>query len=365
MNNTIITLKDAGFKRNSFKTNLLILFFTIALVTLGSIPTLANAPGGDKIALKLIPFNLKDDRFYVKEIIDGREDKTKLGSVKSWLNREAPVTLTGDLRTSLQALFDVSFPEGKSKIPIVIKINIFKIRETGKLDSYFSAEAKLAFYQEKDGQLGKVFETESYVEKKCWPNHEENIREVLEQCMNNFTAASWETITPDWEEYNKVAGQSTANDHQMTITMPERYEVYLLESSINEPYCGGSFNHYEYDNNQAGWINIVHHSYTFYTFNQGADNGKIYMTNDTNGFMRRLGDSGFAVIFEGGIPCGLAYQSGERKFFYGLNAQESLVYFPTGKKGIAATLAWYQRKLFLSDQSDWNNGISFSLGFQW
>lgn len=321
-----------------------------------------------KVALRLIPFNVNDNRFYIKDVIDGRNDKSNnLGKFRLIFNYEIPVDLQGDFRTDIQALADISFQKDVTKTPIVIKVNVLQLKEWHGLNQYIRAEVKLAFYREKDGQLGKIFEAESYAENQqelLLEGNERNIRVALEKCFKSFAASNWEKVNPVWEEYQKVASQGSEPDTKMTITMPERHQVLLLEPINSANASGWGLNRYEYDINQTGWIKI-HSSSTEVFSIPGGNNGTIYNLETRSGVMRRFGNSGFGVLFEGGIPFGIEDDRSYFKIFYGLNFQENLVYFPTGKRGIAATVGFYQSRYFNSDiYPAWDTGIKASLGFQ-
>jgi hypothetical protein len=344
------------------------LLLSIALVMLIAFPTLANDDiWGSKVTLKLVPFNLKDSRFYIKEIIDGRTEKDNIGYVNACGNQKKPITLSGDFQISLQALCDLTFVKDNVKTPIVIKINVLQVGESNGLHLYNKAMAKVAFYEEKDGKLGKLFETESYTEIKGWsifePN-ERNIREVLEECVKNFMASNWESVTPQWEDRVQVTSQSLEKDHQMIITMPDRHNVWLLQPITNAPYTGNALVRYEYDRNATGWVNFDSDSCQVYSVDYGSYKGMSYCSENTSGHMRRFGDSGFGFAISCGIPVGLEFHNGTRRIFYGLNFQENIIYLPIAKNGLAATFGCYQTKLYNTDQLVWDRGYKFSLGFQ-
>ncbi len=319
-----------------------------------------------KIALRLIPFGIVDSRFYVKEVIDGRKDKSSIG----YRDKESqkPLALWGDFRTSIQALSDISFRKEPDKIPIVIKINVLRLSASRGLNQYVKAEAKVAFYREKDGRLGKIYEAESY-DETIDPYFAEyygiNIWNAMEKCFQLFATADWEAIEPEWEDYQKVATQSSDKDRQMIMLMPERHQVFLLEPMSVANINGWGLIRYEYDINQTGWISVHNSTTEIFTANNGSWEGTLYNFESRSGVMRRFGNSGFGILLEGGIPFGIEDNRAYIKCFLGLDFQQSLVYFPTAKQGIAATVGFYQRRLYYSDLcSSWETGMKAALGFQ-
>lgn len=118
-----------------------------------------------RIALKNVPMSVTNDHFYVKTVIDGRMDKSGLGTVQCGIfNKKVPADFKGDFINVIQSYLETTFKMAETKVPIVVKINILRVVEEEAIEGEISrAEAKMAFYKMNEAKLGKVYETEAYV----------------------------------------------------------------------------------------------------------------------------------------------------------------------------------------------------------
>jgi hypothetical protein len=278
------------------------------------------------------------------------------------------VILWGDLRSDLQALADISFQKDVNKIPIVLKVNILRISEWHGLNQYVKVETKVTFYREKDGNLGKVYETEAFIEKQnefFKDKYESIIREVLQKCLHSFETSGWTSMDPTWEEYQKVANSSQDTGDTLSLVMPDHRRIVLIEPINFSPNLSGAgLLQYEYDTNQTGWVRVDNSTTEVFSAKENEETRMIYNFVSRTGVMKRLGKSGFAFLIDGGIPIGVENSAGHYNPYIGLNLQENIVYFPLVKKGFVATAGFYQIKLFYTDLYTWDTGVKASIGYQ-
>lgn len=324
------------------------------------------AAGGHKVALELRPFPIGDSRFYIQDVIDGRSNRSDLGRTQIWSHDQEPLILEGDLRTDLQALADISFRKTTDKIPVVMKVNLLRFSSWSGLNRYIKVETQIAFYRVQDRNLGKVYQTEAYIEEpeSGFDQYGRMVRSVIGKCFTGFAATDWESDIPEWQDYQTVVAQTTPSDATLSLTMPERHRIYLLESISVPGGNGGGLLRYDQDINQKDWAWVDNSATEVFTAQNGANSGMIYNLESRSGVMRRLGDSGFAILVEWGMPFGVESLPDYSRIIYGLNLQESLVYFPLEKHGLAAAASFYQIRLFNSDIYPQDSGFRVGIGYQ-
>lgn len=190
-----------------FKLEICLLVTTLLLILL-SLPCLAD--DSFIVSLQMQPMSISDNRFYIQEVIDGRIDQSNIGFVMvGAFNKKVAAYLAGDFKNTLQSYFDTSFSPSSDKTPIIIKIAKFEISESTRINGEFSrAEIEMEFFKTSEGKIGKLFETEAFVEKVSFLDvteyHKDNIRNVFEQCFKSFIDSNWETTEVVWEEKTSV-----------------------------------------------------------------------------------------------------------------------------------------------------------------
>lgn len=221
-----------------------ICFFVLTLLLLFlSLPCIAD----DLFTVNLPaqPMSISDNRFYIQEVIDGRIDQSNIGFVMvGAFNKKVPAYLAGDFRNTLQSYFDTSFSHSSDKTPIIIKITKFEISESNRINGEFSrAEIEMEFFKTSEGKLGKLFETEAFVEKVSFLDvteyHEDNIRNVFEQCIKSFIDSNWEATEVVWEEKTSVE-KAIANQEPKMLSI-----VIKKTASRNLYYYGDNQLSYE------------------------------------------------------------------------------------------------------------------------
>lgn len=227
-----------------FKSGIRFLVITQLLI-LFSLPCFAKDLDSFSVNLPAQPMSISDNRFYIQEVIDGRIDQSNIGFVMvGAFNKKVPSYLAGDFKNTLKSYFDTSFNPSSDKTPIIIKIAKFEISESTRINGEFSrAEIEMEFFKTSEGKIGKLFETEAFVEKVSFLDvteyHEENIRNVFEQCFKSFIDSNWETTEVVWEEKTSVE-KVIANEESKVLSI-----VVKKSSSGNLYYYGESQLTYE------------------------------------------------------------------------------------------------------------------------
>ncbi|MCG6185986.1 hypothetical protein [Maribellus maritimus] len=155
----------------------------------------------EKIVLQDEPVIFGADGFYVKEVVDKRENKENIGFVQKGVFKKTKVAanLEEGVEKSVFNFLKENFEQDSNGIPIVIGILELNISESSSLPVKGKAEVKMEFYKEKNGSLGKLYAAEAFVEQPAvnvTKTHEQRIREVISNCLENFNTSDWEDINP-------------------------------------------------------------------------------------------------------------------------------------------------------------------------
>ena len=153
------------------------------------------------IELQNEPIEFDADGFYIKKVVDARKNKDDIGFVQKGVFKK--IKVDAQLKDGVEkAVFDYlkeNFDQDKNGIPIVLHITELKISESSSLPISGKAEIKMEFYRFKDGSIGKLYESEAFVEKPAvnvTKTHEERIREVIATCLESFNKSDWKTVEP-------------------------------------------------------------------------------------------------------------------------------------------------------------------------
>ncbi|HKJ78363.1 MAG TPA: hypothetical protein VKA10_02460 [Prolixibacteraceae bacterium] len=155
----------------------------------------------ETVVLQDEPIEFEADGFYIKKVVDARNDRANIGFVQKGLIKKKKVDahLKYGVETSVYSYLKENFEQEKGGVPIVIYITELKISETKSLPIAGRAEIEMVFYREREGSIAKLFTSESYVEKPAvnvTATHEERIREVIVSCLESFNGSDWKTVDP-------------------------------------------------------------------------------------------------------------------------------------------------------------------------
>ena len=155
----------------------------------------------EQVVLQNEPIGFETDGFYIKKVIDERENKENIGFVQKGVFKKTKVdaNFKDGLEESIFNYLRENLGQDAGGVPIVIGITELNISESSSLPVAGKAEVKMEFYREKDGSLGKLYASEASIEKPAVnvsKTHEERIREVIVSCIENFNHSDWEEINP-------------------------------------------------------------------------------------------------------------------------------------------------------------------------
>jgi len=150
------------------------------------------------IALKREPITIANRNFYIKDIADSRPNRAYVGfSRTGFLNKNVLVKFKPSVKQELLNYFRDALPPKPKQTPVILQLLVLRVSEkTSAFSEKAKAEAKLAFYIERDGKWGKVYETAAVHESEgtdATKLHERSLRIVLGQCLQAFANSRWET----------------------------------------------------------------------------------------------------------------------------------------------------------------------------
>ena len=153
------------------------------------------------ITLQNEPIEFKADGYYIKKVVDNREDKDNIGFVQKGVFKKTKIDakLKGGVEKAIFNYLQENFRQDQNGVPIVLCITKLQISESKSLPVTGKAEIKMDFCREKNGSLGKLYNAEAYVEKPAVnvsKTQEERIREVITSCLQSFNDSDWKTISP-------------------------------------------------------------------------------------------------------------------------------------------------------------------------
>jgi hypothetical protein len=126
---------------------------------------------------------------------------------------------------------------------------------------YAKAEIELSFYKKRDDQLGKVYEAEAFYEipssLDVTKYHESNIRLVINQCLEKFSASEWRKQDPAYENAEWVSSQITESDTTFSVKAPDPgniRNIILFGGIQGLNGSGGSLTYYRYYSKDTRWV---------------------------------------------------------------------------------------------------------------
>lgn len=155
----------------------------------------------EMVTLQDEPVNFDADGFYIKNVVDARQNKENIGFVQKGVFKKTKID--ADLKEGVEkAVFDFleeNFNQDRKGVPIVLHITKLEISETKSLPISGRAEIEIEFFRERDGSIAKLYQSEAFVEQPAvnvTKTHEARIREVISTCLESFNESDWKTINP-------------------------------------------------------------------------------------------------------------------------------------------------------------------------
>ena len=147
------------------------------------------------ISLKRIPFEIKNQNFYIENVVDKRQDKL-LGEIEDNSGKKETLSFLGGTEVTIKKFMDIVLPATSDKTPIHISINNLKIEQVQTSIDQRTARVYIAlhFYAESGEELYKIahYEDQVFPESdviEIYETHEKRIRAALEYCLWSFINA--------------------------------------------------------------------------------------------------------------------------------------------------------------------------------
>ena len=142
------------------------------------------------IDLKTVPFEIKNENFYISKVFDDRQENY-LGVIEG--NK---LHFENGTDTTIKKFMDTTLPKTNDRIPITIRINNLKIEQAQTSIEERTARVyiELSFYTESGEELYKVVHYEDQVFPvsnltEIFETHEQRVRAALEYCLWSFINA--------------------------------------------------------------------------------------------------------------------------------------------------------------------------------
>ncbi|OGS19049.1 MAG: hypothetical protein A3J83_05345 [Elusimicrobia bacterium RIFOXYA2_FULL_40_6] len=134
--------------------------------------------------------------FYVKDVIDSRLNKDFIGIIKEeQFGVEIGINFEKRLRDSFLGYFLKSFPKESNKVPLILDIKEFKIKENNEHPKRKAVvESKIVFCIMKNGELINLYEAdlhnETNIDGSSIEAHEFNIKKILRDSLFSLISSS-------------------------------------------------------------------------------------------------------------------------------------------------------------------------------
>ena len=172
-----------------------------------------------ELELKNIPIEIKNNNFYILNVIDSRTDTSRIGwSIINKETRGKYYTLKNGTTRALTSYLKNNLKSDSTAIPLVLNIISMYVKEKGKLMKGADAYVMVQFLREKNGSYGKVFETKAYTEsvsevgKDIYTSHERRIRIVIIECLKKLNESAWLNTRPDFVSEIEIKQEAMLSD---------------------------------------------------------------------------------------------------------------------------------------------------------
>jgi len=172
-----------------------------------------------ELELKNFPVEIEGRGFYIKGVLDGRVDTSKIGW--SLLNEEwrgRAYTLKGGLSRQLGHYLSTNLTNDSTQVPLVMSVCGLVISEKKKVMREGRATIQVVFMKEQEGLYGKVFETSfstetvSEIGKDIYTTHERRIRFLLTGCLKKLQQSRWQEVKPDFISLEEALAEYRSKD---------------------------------------------------------------------------------------------------------------------------------------------------------
>ncbi len=363
---------------------------TLILVFLFGIQHLLFAQN-EFIELKAEPANFQAKGFYIQKVEDGRINRDNIGFVqKGAFNRKVTADLRNGVESAIFNYLKTSVSQDTAATPIIMRIVHLNISErTNAFSEYGRAEIAVEFYKNENGNQGKVYEAEAFIDKPAMDvtkGHEKRIREVLLMCLEKFNNSGWENAVPVQNQElpvveNVVAANTLPKQEPVVSSYgmqqaPRWNSLLTFNKTLGVNADGWALTYYGYTNSEKSkwiipWV-ISIENYTVdptYFSQWGYSQAQFsYYMPGISAFNKLNEKGNLMANFTFMIPVGsekLTDYSGRESthFVIGLAPTQGIYFVPESNFGITFGIGVYE-KLMTSKVYKSDIGIKFEFGLK-
>jgi hypothetical protein len=316
--------------------------------------------------------------FYVKDVIDGRQDTSDIGfALTGVFNKHRSARFTAGLVPTLKKYFGDLLPEDSARAPVVVKVLDLEVWEkSGFTGEYAMCRVKLSFYRAAGDSLDYLFTAGDYRRRSGMDvtgYHEGHIREGLDKCLSDFNAWMSRDTT--------AAGMAVAGPEPLdtlSARVPLNAQFEQRSSLLGIGYMGANSScwglAYGRRMDKKRWcpewnLGFIYRSIDYKTDNEryAGDLIEVYYTLGT---IYRLSSDNLGLKLEGSIPFGtesIQYEDGSvsnARFYIGLSLSQMLTTMPA-KRGLFVAFGPIERVQANSKAYPWDIGAAVQIGYQW
>lgn len=318
----------------------------------------------ETIVLKTVPFEIEDQSFYIKQVIDDRKE-SHLGYVKDKEGNKVSLKLTQGASKAVQGFIDISFPYVENNQPIYVKIKALEIQESRISVTEMTARAhvELAFFKKQRVGLKELFSIEHNEnqifaspifallnEERIFETHEKRIRAALEYCMLAFI--------DNYQKDNKDSGPThftkDRSESELNSKLGNWFNLITFRKIISSTYHEGwAIGYTGFADREKGFI--VPYEINLEQYSVKSDFAKDSGYESVDSYVLRPGLYGYKKILPGiyaslglNIPIGVeVLQDTERdesnNFVVGIGASQGVKIIPWEDFGIVIGVDFFQQ----------------------
>ncbi|MFT5889917.1 MAG: hypothetical protein ACI9Y7_000005 [Dokdonia sp.] len=194
------------------------------------------------IDLKTIPFEIKDQNFYIEKVFNDEQD-AHLGVIEDHSGNKVTLRLQNGTARTIKEFMDTTLPKTSGKTPIHIRINNLKIEQAQTSIDTRTARVYIAlnFYAESGEELYKVehYEDQVFPESdvtKIHETHEQRIRAALEYCLWSFINRPKPDLTNNTLKNgnrSKTSFASEKSDFESYVPLGKWFDILTFKRVID------------------------------------------------------------------------------------------------------------------------------------
>ncbi|MEN7547024.1 hypothetical protein AAG747_03850 [Rapidithrix thailandica] len=149
--------------------------------------------------------SLNDRDFYIKEVIDARDDKHSIGVAKVGVfNNKVTVDLQHGVEKALKQFLDSSLPKEKGQIGLILKVGKLSISDKSSFtNSSGRVDVTLDFYITNESSIAKVYTAKVVYKTKAlnvMKQIPESVKTALLKGVKEFDQSKWQDVPPVFED---------------------------------------------------------------------------------------------------------------------------------------------------------------------